>query len=172
MWADAQRDGHPAEYRWLPLRKFRNSIHCTTQQSLADANAWVPCSNAANLGEHKSWTQSELCSLQHSVRDKSPPKCIYSIPVQEMAKHRANFGWLLLSQSDVGAGWLVGWSLTNLFSTNTAISETKRRCKPPTVAPPRFWPMPIVAKRSPISATAELLFSVADFVVSFWQSSN
>jgi len=128
MWADAQRDGRPAEYRWLPLRKFRNSIHCTTQQSLADASAWVPCSNAANLGEHKSWTQSELCSLQHSVRDKSPPKCIYSIPVQEMAKHRANFGWLLLSQSDVGAGWLVGWSLTNLFSTNAAITEMKRRC--------------------------------------------
>ena len=29
----------------------------------------------------------------------------------------------------------------------------------PTAAPPHFWPMPIVAKRSPISATAELLFS-------------
>jgi len=27
----------------------------------------------------------------------------------------------------------------------------------PTVAPPHFRPMPIVAKRSPISATAELL---------------
>jgi len=26
MWADAQRDGRPAEYRWCPLRKFRNSI--------------------------------------------------------------------------------------------------------------------------------------------------
>jgi len=22
MWADAQHDGRPAEYRWLPLRKF------------------------------------------------------------------------------------------------------------------------------------------------------
>jgi len=26
MWADAQRDGHPAEYRWRPVRKFHNSI--------------------------------------------------------------------------------------------------------------------------------------------------
>jgi len=26
MWADAQRDGRPAEYRWRPLRQFRNSI--------------------------------------------------------------------------------------------------------------------------------------------------
>jgi len=25
-----------------------------------------------------------------------------------------------------GPGWLVGWSLTSLFSTNTAISETKK----------------------------------------------
>ena len=29
--------------------------------------------------------------------------------------------------------------------------------QPPTAAPPHFRPMPIVAKRSPISATAELL---------------
>ena len=26
--ADAQRDGRPDEYRWRPLRKFRNSIPC------------------------------------------------------------------------------------------------------------------------------------------------
>jgi len=38
MWADAQRDGRPAEYRWLPLRKFRNSIPCTMPQGLADAH--------------------------------------------------------------------------------------------------------------------------------------
>ena len=34
--------------------------------------------------------------------------------------------------------------------------------QPPTAAPPHFWRMPIVAKRSPISATAELLFSLFD----------
>ena len=37
MWADAQRDGHPAKFRWRPLRKFRNSIPCTMPQTLADA---------------------------------------------------------------------------------------------------------------------------------------
>jgi len=37
MWADAQRDGRPVEYRWSPLRKFRNSIPCSTAQILADA---------------------------------------------------------------------------------------------------------------------------------------
>jgi len=40
MWADAQRDGCPAEYRWCPLRKFRNSIPCTMPQALADACCW------------------------------------------------------------------------------------------------------------------------------------
>jgi len=40
MWADAQPDGHPAEYRWRRLRKLRNSIPCTTPQSLAEARCW------------------------------------------------------------------------------------------------------------------------------------
>jgi len=40
MWADAQRDGRPAEYRWRLLRKFRNSIPCTTPQSLAEVRCW------------------------------------------------------------------------------------------------------------------------------------
>jgi len=40
MWADAQRDGRPAEYRWRPLRKFRNSIPCTMPRSLADVGRW------------------------------------------------------------------------------------------------------------------------------------
>jgi len=37
MSADAQRDGRPADYRWRPLQKFRNSIPCTIPQSLAEA---------------------------------------------------------------------------------------------------------------------------------------
>jgi len=40
MWADAQRDGYPAKNGWRPLLKFRNSIPCTTLQSLADARCW------------------------------------------------------------------------------------------------------------------------------------
>jgi len=40
MWADAQRDGRPAEYSWRILRKFGNSIPYTTPQSLADARCW------------------------------------------------------------------------------------------------------------------------------------
>ena len=74
MWADAQRDGHPAEYRWRPLRKLCNSIPCATPQSLADPAAGVPCSNAANIGERKTWTQSEFCTWQNSIRGQEPLK--------------------------------------------------------------------------------------------------
>jgi len=64
------------------------------------AAARVPCSNAANI-EHKTWTQSELCSWQNSIRGQQPQNCMHSVPAQEMAKHPAEFCWPLLS--DVGA---------------------------------------------------------------------
>ena len=38
MWADAQRDGRPAEYRWRRVWTFRYSIPCTPPQRLADAH--------------------------------------------------------------------------------------------------------------------------------------
>ena len=69
----------------------------------------VPCSNAANIGERKTWTQSDffhMAKFRHGAR--APPqkkmyKCrpIYSVPAHETAKHRAKFGWLPLS--DVAA---------------------------------------------------------------------
>jgi len=104
MWADAQCDGLPAEYRWHPLRKFRNSIPCIPRHQVwLTAAARVPCSNATNIGERKTWTQSEFCRWQNSVRGqiKSPQKCIYSVLAQETAKHPAKFCWPPLS--DVGA---------------------------------------------------------------------
>jgi len=36
--------------------------------------AGVPCSNAASIGECKTWTLSEFCTLQNSVRGQEPPK--------------------------------------------------------------------------------------------------
>jgi len=55
MWADAQRDGRPAEYRWRYLRKFRNSIPVARRKVWLTPAAGVPCSNAANIGERKTW---------------------------------------------------------------------------------------------------------------------
>jgi len=76
MWADArpQRDGYPAAYRWRPLRKFRNSIPCTRRKVWLMLAAGVPCSNAANVGERKTWTQSEFCTGQNSVTGQEPQK--------------------------------------------------------------------------------------------------
>jgi len=98
MWADAQRDGRPAEYRWRPLWKFRNYIPCTMPQRLAD----VRCSSAVQ--SHCQYRRTQdlqakwiLNSWQNSVKGQEPPKCIYSVPAQETAKHRAKFGWPLVS---------------------------------------------------------------------------
>ena len=57
--------------------------------------AEVPCSNAANIGKRKTWTQNEFCTWQNSVRRQEPLKCIYtcSVPAQETAKHSAKFHW-------------------------------------------------------------------------------
>ena len=60
MWANAQRDGRPAEYRWRPLPN--TTVWLTTI-------ARVPCSNAANIGERKIWMQSEFCSCQNSINN-------------------------------------------------------------------------------------------------------
>ena len=92
MWANAQRDGRPAEYR----------------RCLLNAAVWltpttrVPYSNAANIGERKTSTQSEFCTLQNYVNGQEPTKIYisYSVPTQVTAKHRAKFGWQPLS--DVG----------------------------------------------------------------------
>jgi len=92
MWADAQRDVRPAEYLWRPLRKFRNSIPCTTPQSLADARMLEYRAVTLPIEERKTWTQSEFCTWQNSVRGKSCRKCIHSVPSQETAKHPAKFG--------------------------------------------------------------------------------
>jgi len=48
---------------------------CSTPQSLADANyTRVPYSNAANIRERQTWTQSEFCTWQNSVTEQEPPK--------------------------------------------------------------------------------------------------
>jgi len=49
--------------------------------------AQVRCSNTANIGECKTWMQSEFCSWQNS--NVMAQKCIYSVPPQKTAKHRA-----------------------------------------------------------------------------------
>jgi len=103
MWADAKRDGRPAEHRWRTLRKFRNSIPCTTQKSLADARCWPECRAVMlPIYENARLRRSEFCTWENSVRGaKAAKKCIYSVPAQDMAKDRAKFGCPMVS--DVAA---------------------------------------------------------------------
>ena len=54
---------------------FRNSIPCIPRRKVwLRPAAGVPSSNAANMGEGKTWTQSEFCTWQNSVRGQEPPK--------------------------------------------------------------------------------------------------
>jgi len=55
--------------------------------------AGVPCSNAVNIGEHKTSTYSDFCTRKILSGGKSLWKCIYSVQAQAMAKHRAKFNW-------------------------------------------------------------------------------
>ena len=68
----------------IPFRVPRRKIWSTLA-------AGVPCSNAANIGECKTWMQSEFCTLYNSVREQEARK-MYSVPAQEKAKHRAKLG--------------------------------------------------------------------------------
>jgi len=87
VWANAQRDGRPAEYKWRPLAAQCCKVWLTPTPR-------VPYSNVASIRERKTWTQSEFCTWWNSGTGQEPPK-------METAKHRARFGWLPLS--DVAA---------------------------------------------------------------------
>jgi len=39
----------------------------------------VPCSNAANTGERKTWTESEFCSGQNFINGQKSPKMYISV---------------------------------------------------------------------------------------------
>ena len=56
MWGNAQRDGRPVKYRWRAPSVQRRKVWLTPTTR-------VPCSNAANIGERKTWTQSEFLHL-------------------------------------------------------------------------------------------------------------
>jgi len=57
-------------------------------------DAGVPCSNAENIGERKTLGRKvNFATGKIPSGGNSPQKCIYSAAAQEMAKHRAKFGW-------------------------------------------------------------------------------
>ena len=90
------------EYRWRPLLEMTRSESSIIPFPVPCRKVWftstarVPCSNTANIGERKTWTQSEFCAGRIPLGDKAP-KCIYGVPAHETAKHRAKLGWWLIS---------------------------------------------------------------------------
>jgi len=74
MWADAQRDGRTAEYRWRPLRKFCKSIPCTMPQSfgwgplLGCHAVTLPIYENARLGRKVNFARGKILSRSKSTR--------------------------------------------------------------------------------------------------------
>ena len=77
---------------------------CSAPQSLADAAAGVPCSNAANIGDRKTWTQSEPCSCQNSLCGQEPHQNVYI-----MYQPRR---WPNTVQSLIGLRWATSLQVT------------------------------------------------------------
>jgi len=93
MWADAQRDGRPAEHRWRPCESSIIQFLVPRCKVWLTPAPGVLCSNAANIGEHKTWTQSEFCTWKNSVSGQESPKMYIKFTSPKMAKHCAKFGW-------------------------------------------------------------------------------
>ena len=78
MWVNAQRDDRRAEYSWRPLQKFRNSIPCTTPQSLADAHYWSACSAVTLPRRETCWNLQgcpKLTKGSQPIVGRSSPYC-------------------------------------------------------------------------------------------------
>ena len=86
MWADAQRDGRPAEYR---SRRLLNGAVWLTPNILECRAATLPIWGNARLGLKVNFAH---CKIPFGAR--APPKkvyVLYSVTAQETAKHRAKF---------------------------------------------------------------------------------
>jgi len=96
MWANAQRDGRPAQCRWRPVL---NAAKFGSRPQLECRAVTLPISlyDSARLGGRK----VNFARGKNLLPGNSRQKCIYNVPVQETAKHRAKFRWLPLS--DVAA---------------------------------------------------------------------
>jgi len=85
MWANAQRDGRHAEYRWHPLL---NAAKFGWFPLLECRVVTLTTYENARLGRKVNFAPGKIPS-----GGNIPWKCIHSVPVQETAKHCAKFGW-------------------------------------------------------------------------------
>jgi len=88
--------------KWERLKKSRSWLNSGSEKMRFSCFPVLTCSNAANIGECKSWTQSEFCTWQNSVTGQEPQKMY--IQCTSPAWRRPNIvqsGWPPLS--DVAA---------------------------------------------------------------------
>jgi len=62
MWADAQRDGRPADIGGAVCESSVFPFLVPRRKVWLTLTAGAPCSNAANIEERKTWTYSEFCT--------------------------------------------------------------------------------------------------------------
>jgi len=73
--AEIRRGKNKKELECGPLPNVMAALPCiggalrSTQQTLGDPIAGMLCSNTTNRGERNTWTQSEFCTWQNSVRE-------------------------------------------------------------------------------------------------------
>jgi len=78
MAAQPNIGGALCESSLIPFLVPRHKVWLTVSAS-------VPCSNAANIGECKTWKQSEFCTGQNSVRGQEPPEMHIYEPLSDVA---------------------------------------------------------------------------------------
>jgi len=90
MWADAKRDGRPAdiggvvcESSVIPFLTRRRKVWLTPARAVT-----LPIYENTRRGRKVNFAPGKILS-----GGKIPRKCIYSVAAQETAKHRADFGW-------------------------------------------------------------------------------
>ena len=74
MWANAKRDGCLPNIGDTFCKISVIPFLVPRRKDWLTPAAGVPSSNAANIRERKTWTWSEFCTRQNSVKGQEPPK--------------------------------------------------------------------------------------------------
>jgi len=131
-------DGDPA----TPPHKRGHSLQCSAHVCCGQTAGWIKMTLGMMVGLSPGNTVLDA--------DPPPPPKGHSPLISAHVCCGQTAGWIKMPISTnigLGPGRIVTWGLRSPSQNGHS--------------PPNFWPMSIVAKRSLISATADLLFKVA-----------
>ena len=124
MWANAQPDRRPAEYRWRPVL---NAAKFGSSPLLDCRVVTLP------IGQRKTWrTRSEFCTWQNSITEQQPPKMyIYSTsPSKGQTLCKVWLGSVERRQCSNEAKTRKPLKLAGMPQTNEKISAASRPSSP------------------------------------------